>query len=369
MSIRFFVATLLLLAASACAHTSLRARGPASVTPGNRLADSETAPNQEVYWTNEEQVFRQMQKDLAGDILRPKTHTCLRGYMIPARERSQSTRHGIFKEDGQWQFWARFSNSIGWRAGDNAPDLRGLSIKVIHVPGSKLMEDELETQDLVMSSAPVGLGSDAADFMEFTKALSQSDDMLSAIRSSIRSPEARTTLFNSLKTSVTRSLITLQFWTGTAYRLGSKQAVKYTVKPEKCVADDDHLEMRPAGPRFGTDKFRKDLYVQASMGFCMGLYVQRQSADVKLTPIEDAAMQWPETVSPLERIGQLNFFPQTYTDDQKTAIEVMCTKMSFNPWHSLESHRPLGNLNRAGRFFSDVGQAQNPLPDHAWDFN
>ena len=58
-----------------------------------RLADLETEPNQEVYWANEDQVFRDMQRELIDNINRQtsnhhqepnqrgfhsKTHTCLR---------------------------------------------------------------------------------------------------------------------------------------------------------------------------------------------------------------------------------------------------------------------------------------------------
>ena len=111
------------------------------------------------------------------------------------------------------------------------------------------------------------------------------------------------------------------------------------------------------GSKFGADKFRKDLYLQAEQGFCMGFYVQFQSKNVKKTPIEDASLEWPADLSPLERVAQLQFFPQKYSETEKSQLESMCTKMAFNPWHALEEHRPLGNQNRARRSLYETSRA------------
>jgi hypothetical protein len=233
--------------------------------------------------------------------------------------------------------------------------------------------DESETADFIMINTPVGFGADSREFMDFAKAVSQQHSMVAAVTSAIIHPSTRTAIHNSLKTSLTRSLTQLQYWGGTPYRLGPDQVMKFTVAPEGCPGAQ--TQTVTLGPKFGANKFRADLYRQAEAGFCLGLYVQLQSPDVRKTPIEDTSIEWPRDVSPPMRVALVKFFPQKYADAERASLESMCTKMSYNPWHTIEEHRPLGNQNRARLWVYDAsrahragGAAQNPLGDREWDF-
>jgi hypothetical protein len=63
-------------------------------------------------------------------------------------------------------------------------------------------------------------------------------------------------------------------------------------------------------------------------------------------PIEDASVEWPREASPYVPVARLRIPPQTFDDPARVA---QCEQMAFNPWHCLEAHRPLGNMNRARR--------------------
>jgi hypothetical protein len=66
--------------------------------------------------------------------------------------------------------------------------------------------------------------------------------------------------------------------------------------------------------------------------------------DLKTMPVEDAAIDWPQDQSPYQALGKIvlpaqdAFSParRVYADDV----------LSFNPFHCLPEHRPLGSINR-----------------------
>ena len=66
--------------------------------------------------------------------------------------------------------------------------------------------------------------------------------------------------------------------------------------------------------------------------------------DLKTMPIEDASKVWPEDVSPFITVGRIRVDPQTaWSEERSKAVN---DRMSFNPWHGLAAHRPLGSVNR-----------------------
>ena len=73
--------------------------------------------------------------------------------------------------------------------------------------------------------------------------------------------------------------------------------------------------------------------------------------------VENPMNDWIE--SPWHSVGWLRFFykeqrlPLTakLNDDQN----LLCDNLSFNPWNSLEEHKPLGAINRIRKFiYSDI---------------
>jgi hypothetical protein len=61
-------------------------------------------------------------------------------------------------------------------------------------------------------------------------------------------------------------------------------------------------------------------------------------------PIEDAAIEWPERLSPFVPVARITIPKQEFTSPEQM---VFARKLSFNPWHCIAEHRPLGNQNRA----------------------
>ena len=91
-----------------------------------------------------------------------------------------------------------------------------------------------------------------------------------------------------------------------------------------------HDELRR---RLSTDEGRFDFFVQFQ-------------TDAHTMPIEDASVEWKERESPYLRVAQVRIPRQ---DIDVPGRDLACEHTSFNPWHCLAEHRPLGNMNRARR--------------------
>ena len=59
-------------------------------------------------------------------------------------------------------------------------------------------------------------------------------------------------------------------------------------------------------------------------------------------PIEDASVEWPESESPYRTVAHLRLSKQEIAPlRQQTKYQ----QLSFNVWHALAAHRPLGGIS------------------------
>jgi hypothetical protein len=68
--------------------------------------------------------------------------------------------------------------------------------------------------------------------------------------------------------------------------------------------------------------------------------VQRQVLG-KNMPVEDNTVEWSEDDSPFIPVARIEIPKQTFVQNQ-----AVCENLSFNPWHSLPEHKPVGVMNR-----------------------
>ena len=67
-------------------------------------------------------------------------------------------------------------------------------------------------------------------------------------------------------------------------------------------------------------------------------------ADLDKMPVEDAAVLWPEELSPHQPIATLRIPPQdAYSPARRVYGDDV---LSFNPWHGIRDHQPLGSIMR-----------------------
>ncbi len=66
--------------------------------------------------------------------------------------------------------------------------------------------------------------------------------------------------------------------------------------------------------------------------------------DPHLMPLENNGVLWPPRLSPRVSVATLRLPRQTFHSPAQMAF---AKRLSYNPWHCIPEHRPLGNQSRA----------------------
>ena len=101
----------------------------------------------------------------------PKQHGCVTADFevladIPAR-----CKVGLFATPARYKALIRFSN--GRESDDTRKDIHGMAIKLLGVPGAKVLDEEASatTHDFILADNPVFLIRDTVAYVQFTDAL------------------------------------------------------------------------------------------------------------------------------------------------------------------------------------------------------
>jgi hypothetical protein len=147
---------------------------------------------------------------------------------------------------------------------------------------------------------------------------------------------------NSLWTKTQSSPLESQYFSTVPYLLGEGQAMKYSFHSRlKTRTPIPNLPGRPP------DNYLREAMVatlaRQDVDFDVCLQLQ---TDPFLMPIENAAVNWPARLSPRVPVGTIRIPRQTF--DSPEQIE-FARVLTYNPWHCMPEHRPLGNVGRARR--------------------
>ena len=274
---------------------------------------------------------------------------CVRAIFRVDPDLAPDLRQGVLQPGRAYKAWIRFSNGNIVRGSSRTPDARGMAIKLMGVEGPKLLDDERHTQDFILISHPRFFVDDLAAYKATLERFLKGDFWNQWILSPLKLGSLRSILIalrvNSL---VIANPLFIQYWSMTPYRLGAdrstKMAVKYTAKPPTSAK-------RSLGRRLATffspgfslkGEIGKSL---ATGGTTFDFYIQR-FVDGERTPIEDSTVEWLESASPLEHVATIVIPAQ---DIMAAAQAEFCDNLSYNPWHGLPEHRPLGLVNRVRR--------------------
>lgn len=267
-----------------------------------------------------------------------KTFGVLRATFTVPEAVPASLRHGLFASPGSYPAYVRFSGPGPYAP----PDLEdfgqcSVAIKVLQVPGPKLMDDESATQDLILVSP--------ASFV--TPDIKENSAMQRWVRAKAplgylldRRPFRLLHLAMQLLYSPMHSNpLEVRYYSNVPFLLGEGQAVQYSLAPVR--AGRSRIPVRPA------ENYLRDAMVRTLTegDWEMDFMVQVQT-DPHLMPIENATVHWPEQLSPYVTVARLTMPAQRFDSDAQLAFADV---LRFNPWHSLPEHRPLGNSNRARR--------------------
>jgi hypothetical protein len=291
----------------------------------------------------------------------PKMHGVVRAEFIVEPNLPPELRVGIFSEPRTYHAWIRFSNQSNRISPDSKADIRGMAIKLMGVPGEKLLEAERDeqTQDFILISTPAFVTKDVEEF----------DGLLKSIESSFPAQIWFYLTHGRVIVNVLKALkkfanpLQVRYFSTTPYLWGST-AVKYSAIPRVEVADTI-----PKSP--GDDFLRAAMVRQLERGEARFDFAVQLQTDAHAMPIEDPGKQWSEAASPYRKVASIVIPRQSFDSEPQRAFG---ENLSFTPWHSLPEHRPLGGVNRARKlvyaFISTYRHEKNGVPRReptSWD--
>jgi hypothetical protein len=254
-------------------------------------------------------------------------------------------QQGVFATPGrEFEAWIRFSNGNSEVLSPRLPDARGMAVKLMGVDGPKLLGDEPDTQDFLMANNPGFFVDDLERYKNALVTFHAGGYLHQGLALGALTWRER---LHSLRTNfappITNPLYS-QYWSMTSYRLGAgdrRIAIKYTAKPRVGRMPGIGSRLRTfLSPHFSPKDNMQDVLASREMWF--DFFIQR-FVDERSTPIEDNLTEWKEDVAKLEPVAKIIIPVQDLSSAERARF---CEHLSFNPWHCLAEHKPLGVVNR-----------------------
>ena len=326
-----------------------------------KIAEEKLIPDEEVYLDSIVSSFQTQMRDLwkPGGFERggnTKTHGIVRGEFIVHDNLPAELRHGVYAQPHTYRAWVRFSGPGPYITPDiDDVGFMSISIKLMGVPGPKLMDEEKFTLDMFGVSPPTFVTPD-------TKANAQLQ-IESVKNASIfyflnfHRPHLLDLIMQSLWIKTQSSPFEAPYFSCVPYLLGEGQAMQYSVWPKsKRRTRIPRLPLRPPD-----DYLRNAMVAALTAGDVeLDIRLQRQT-DSHLMPIENNAVLWPEKLSPRVSVATLRLPRQQF--DSPAQME-FAKRLSYNPWHTIAEHRPLGNQSRARRrMYLELSKLRHSMND------
>ena len=244
-------------------------------------------------------------------------------------------------EPKTYRAWVRFSGPGPYVTPDiDDVGFMSISIKLMGVPGPKLMDEEKFTQDMFGVSTPTFVTPNTRE-----NALLQIESLKNAsifYFVNFHRPHVLDFIMQGLWLKTQSSPFEAPYFSCVPYLLGEGQAMQYSVWPKSNKKTPiPRLPLRPPD-----DYLRNAMVVALNQGDVeLDIRLQLQT-DPHLMPIENNAVLWPERLSPRVSVATLRIPKQKFDSPAQIAF---ARRLSYNPWHCITEHRPLGNQSRARR--------------------
>jgi hypothetical protein len=332
---------------------------------GLKIAEEKPLPDEEAFLDSIISTFEKQMRKLwkPGGMERggnTKTHGIVRGEFIIHENLPAPFRQGIYAQPQTFQAWVRFSGPGPYITPDiDDVGFMSISIKLMGVPDPKLMDEEKSTIDLFGVSTPTFVTPDTK-----ANAQLQSESLKNAqiyYFLNFHHPHLLDLIMQSLWIKTQSSPFEAPYFSCVPYLLGEGQAMQYSVWPKsKRRTPIPRLPLRPPD-----DYLREAMVASLTEGDIEFDFRLQLQTDPHLMPIENNAVLWPEALSPRVSVATLRLPKQKF--DSPAQLE-FAKKLSYNPWHTIAGHRPLGNQSRARRrmyeTLSKLRHTENAVPHY-----
>ncbi len=286
--------------------------------------------------------------------LHAKPHVALVGQLTVDDGLPEHARQGLFARPGRHRAYVRLSNGGFAHTPDRAPDVRGMAVKILGVEGEKILGQHA-TQDLLAIDA---VRTPVRTPREFIAAVegAASGKLLGTLVRAMGVGGTLATLFRVVRDMKGRpnDLLDVTFNTVLPIAFGP-YAARVAFAPRHAPS--------PARPKSASRDFIRERISERAAREPLRWEVRAQFHTGPETPIEDPTVDWP---SPYQRLGELETVPLDLSSPAGRALAERVEQMSFDPWHALREHRPLGAMMRARKqayFFSTQARGASPEPE------
>lgn len=302
------------------------------------------APDEAIRFEGYAQAFAAMQKKKSekfgnGRALHRKQLLALKATLDVLPNLPVAARHGLFATPGKHEAWLRLSNGGTDRAADAKPDIRGFAIKVFGVAGpSALGSGDTANQDFLLINHSAFAFAKSDEFVALVMAVAKGGGAL------LKHIFGQYGLIGGAKL-IKRFAGTM----GKPFK-GFACDTFFTAAPIACGPYAARVRLQPTGNPAAIGTTRdwgldvKDRLARAALTFDFQLQF---FVDETSTPIEDASVDWLETVAPYVTVARLNIPKQDFTDAAAREFDAKVEAAIFDPWSALMDHRPLGDVMRA----------------------
>ncbi len=285
-----------------------------------------------------------------------KTHGVVRGEFVVRDDLPRQLRQGVFAEPRRLRAWVRF----GGPGPASPPDIDdvgilSIGIKLMGVPGRKLLDDERFTQDFTGISAPTFTTPNVRENAKLQSWIRRGTPLfyfLNPFDSHLLDG-----LMQGLWARTQTSPLETSYWSCVPFLLGEGQAMQFSLRPRSRTRTRiPRLPLRPS-----------DNYLREAMAAALARqdaefdFLVQVQTDPRRMPVENASVRWPESLSPPVPAATLVLPRQKFDSAAQLAF---AHNLSLNPWHCLPEHRPLGNQNRARRrIYEELSRLRQSMND------
>ena len=289
-----------------------------------------------------------------------KTHGIVRGEFTVHDSLPTELRHGVFAAPRTFRAWVRFAGPGPYITPDiEDVGFMSMSIKLMGVPGPKLMAEEQHTQDLICVSTPTFVTPDIKANAQLQKESVKNAQIFHFLN--LQRSHILDFIMQALWTKTQSSPLEAPYYSCVPYLLGDGQAMQYSFWPKSST----HTPV-PDLPRRPPDDYLREAMVNSLAAGDVEFDIRLQlQTDSHYMPIENNGVLWPERLSPRRSVATLKIPRQTFNSAAQIEFE---KRLSYNPWHCIAEHRPLGNQSRARRrmylALSQLRHSMNNVPHY-----
>jgi hypothetical protein len=307
---------------------------------GEKLQDNEAEEANELLKIISQKIHDQYYPGTARRDEHAKANACVVASLTVNENIPKQLKKGIFSQAHTYSTIIRASNSSSdSTAKDIEKDARGFAIKVLGVKGDKIVTDPSHegVQDFIMFSAPTFFVNSAKVYKKLNDAIDNGNTLDKVKLLPALGFKGTEALVAALSKQIANP-IEQRYWSAVPYQLGTgpeRIAVKYSVKP--CLKGATPIPKDPT-----RNYLRENLSMTLqNEAVCMDFLIQPRTSNSM--SVEDTITEWEESDAPFYPVARITIHKQEFNTAEKN---LACENLSFNPWHSLPSHKPLGSVNR-----------------------